>query len=80
MGGKPVPEVQWFKDDSPVSHRMLADGSLYIEKTNITDSGRYTVKVSNAAGQSEETIHLTVLQQSPPKGINIVNSNTIYDA
>ena len=50
---------------------MLADGSLYIEKTSVTDSGSYTVKVSNAAGQSAETINVTVLQPLPPKGINI---------
>ena len=67
VGGKPVPEVQWFKDDNPTVHRVLEDGSLYIEKTNISDSGRYTAKVTNAAGTAEESVHLTVIDPSPPK-------------
>lgn len=75
MTGKPLPEVQWFKDDKPVVHRVLADGSLYIEKTDISDSGKYTVRVTNAAGQSEESMHVTVLQPSPPKGYKFLSIN-----
>ena len=68
MGGKPLPEVQWFKDDNPVVHRVLSDGSLYIEKTSIGDGGKYTARVTNAAGKSEESIHVTVIEPSPPEG------------
>ena len=71
MGGKPQPEVQWFKDDNPVIHRVLPDGSLYIEKTSIKDEGKYTVRVTNTAGQSEQSVHLTILEPSPPEGLNI---------
>ena len=70
VGGKPLPEVQWFKDGNPTVHRVLDDGSLYIEKTEISDGGRYTAIVTNAAGKSEESIHLTVKEPSPPKGKN----------
>ena len=66
VGGKPLPEVQWFKDDNPTVHRMLADGSLYIEKTSVSDAGTYTARVTNAAGKSEESIHVTVVEPSPP--------------
>ena len=61
--------MQWFKDDNPVVHRMLADNSLYIESTSISDDGKYTARVTNAAGKSEESIHVTVLEPSPPQGI-----------
>ena len=70
VGGKPLPEVQWFKDDNPTVHRMLADGSLYIEKTSVSDAGTYTARVTNAAGKSEESIHVTVVEPSPPEGNN----------
>ena len=72
MGGKPKPEVQWFKNDNPVVHRVLADGSLYIEKTELTDSGKYTARVTNQAGQSEATVHITVSQPSPPEGLKFI--------
>ena len=72
MGGKPKPEVQWFKDDNPVVHRVLADGSLYIEKTELTDSGKYTARVTNQAGQSEATVHITASQSSPPEGLKFI--------
>ena len=71
MGGKPLPEVQWFKDDNPVVHRVLPDGSLHMEKTEVTDGGKYTAKVTNSAGKSEESMHVTVLELSPPEGNNL---------
>ena len=77
VGGKPLPEVQWFKDGNPTVHRTLADGSLYIEKTSVSDAGTYTARVTNAAGKSEESIHVTVVEPSPPEGNNWTKSRHI---
>lgn len=71
VGGKPLPEVQWFKDDNPTVHRVLPDGSLYIEKTEVADGGKYTARATNSAGQKEESVHVTVSQPSPPEGSNL---------
>ena len=77
VGGKPIPEVQWFKDGDPVVHRVLADGSLYIEKTEVTDGGKYTARVTNQAGQTEESVHITVSQPAPPEGSKFINYNFV---
>jgi len=69
-GGRPLPEVQWFKDSNPVTHHILSDGSLYISNTCIHDSGSYAVRATNSAGQSEEVIKVEVLQPTPPEGIH----------
>jgi len=71
-GGHPLPEVQWFKDSNPVTHHVLSDGSLYISNTHMHDSGSYTVRVTNSAGQSQEVIKVEVSQPTPPEGIHSI--------
>ena len=55
--GFPIPEVEWIKDESPISvfngdtgFELQGTGSLRIPSVRISDSGRYLCIVSNDAG------------------------------
>ena len=54
------PEVTWMKDEKPVTHPILPDGSLYIINTNIHDQGDYIVTVSSEGNTVSAMLKLTV--------------------
>ncbi|XP_065918141.1 receptor-type tyrosine-protein phosphatase S-like isoform X3 [Dysidea avara] len=54
------PEVTWMKDEKPVTHPILPDGSLYIINTDIHDQGDYTVTVSSEGNTVSAMLKLTV--------------------
>jgi len=66
--GHPPPVVEWFKDNIPVEHSTLSDGSLYIANAQTHDSGNYSVKLTNTSGYCEESIIVEVSQPVPPEG------------
>ena len=74
FGGHPLPVVEWFKDNNPVEHCTLSDGSLYIANAQTHDSGNYTVRLTNSCGQCTEDISVEVSQPIPPEGKNLRGS------
>ena len=59
-------EVRWFKDSLPLNspdYETRCDAhkaSLTIEETFSEDTARYTVRVTNAAGEAESSAYLHV--------------------
>lgn len=69
--GTPAPSVSWSRNDEPLDKErfiQLADGSLFINDTDLQDEGTYTVKAVNSVGSEEANVHLTILKPVPPQG------------
>ncbi len=69
--GTPAPDVTWTHKDQPVDKErfiQLADGSLFINDTDLQDEGTYVVKAVNLAGEAEVAVRVTVLRPVPPEG------------
>ncbi|KAL4218919.1 Hemicentin-1 [Mactra antiquata] len=69
VDGNPVPDIAWFKDDSPISltdyHYFIdEDGSLEIYSAEAADTGSYRCIATNVAGEIEKIVNLFV--QVPP--------------
>ena len=60
----PPPDGQAVQEPHYV---VMADNSLLITKTRLSDEGVYSVRVSNAAGSADETVRVTVLDPQPPE-------------
>lgn len=74
--GTPAPEVTWTKNDEPLDKErfiQLADGSLFINDTDLQDEGTYVVKASNSAGDAEATVRVTVLRPVPPESKEVMS-------
>ncbi|NP_001343716.1 Muscle M-line assembly protein unc-89 [Caenorhabditis elegans] len=70
VGGS-APDVEWFKDDKPVSedgnHEMKKNPetgvfTLVVKQAATTDAGKYTAKASNPAGTAESSAEAEVTQ------------------
>jgi len=59
--GFPFPEIQWYKEDEPVQHPVLSDGSLYILYTTLADGGCYTVQATNSENSVVKKVTVKVL-------------------
>ncbi|KAG8436526.1 hypothetical protein GDO86_007581 [Hymenochirus boettgeri] len=64
----PLAKTTWYKDGQPVdadNHQAVIDeNKLYIEKAQLSDTGRYTCLASNIAGEDELDFDITI--QVPP--------------
>ena len=62
--GRPVPEVQWFKDKSDQPLQKSSGSILYQIKTaSKEDSGRYTCVATNQAGKDVRSIQYIILRK-----------------
>ena len=70
--GRPLPEIQWLKNQKPLiaspphiqietTEEDVIKTILRIENTQSDDDGTYTLRVKNRAGQKESTSKLNVL-------------------
>uniref|UniRef100_A0A3B3BIE7 Hemicentin 1 n=1 Tax=Oryzias melastigma TaxID=30732 RepID=A0A3B3BIE7_ORYME len=64
--GTPVPTISWLRDDVPVlpEHNMVLlnlNTTLQISLAQVNDSGHYTCKVYNSAGEASRHFNLKVL-------------------
>ncbi len=74
--GKPMPQVTWYREGSQIisspDFEVIAEGdthSLYIPEVFYEDSGKFSVKAENQAGQTTCTAELIVEgTQAPPGG------------
>ncbi|XP_036834633.1 hemicentin-1 isoform X2 [Oncorhynchus mykiss] len=68
--GTPLPSITWLKDGRPVDtaqeHLKLesAGRTLHITEARLEDAGRYTCVATNAAGETQQHIRLSV--HEPP--------------
>eukprot|EP00079_Xenopus_tropicalis_P024320 XP_012816895.1 PREDICTED: hemicentin-1 [Xenopus tropicalis] len=64
----PLAKITWYKDGQPLepdSHLAIVSGNtLYVEKAQVSDTGRYTCLASNIAGEDELDFDVTI--QVPP--------------
>ena len=67
VSGSPQPESDWYKDDDPVeesSRVKITEGADYtaleISDVRPEDGGVYTCAISNAGGEDECDIKLTI--------------------
>ncbi|CAJ0942326.1 unnamed protein product [Ranitomeya imitator] len=76
--GDPTPEVEWFKDNIPISvssHIRVSRSkhvyTLEIQQATQRDSGKYTIKAKNYHGQCSATASLNVLHliEEPSKQV-----------
>ena len=61
--GNPTPKVQWFKDGKEITANKKTDKDIHsitIVAVNENDSGDYTVKAANSAGNAESGCTLLV--------------------
>eukprot|EP00064_Thunnus_orientalis_P001214 superscaffoldBa00000081_g1216 len=69
--GKPVPSVTWEKVDVDLRIRGMINTtssvtSITVERATRDDSGKYTVKLQNAAGSASLTVSVRVLDSPGP--------------
>ena len=65
-------EISWKKDGKPVTHPVLADGSLYIANTKLSDQGDYTVTATGTDNTTSENVQLKAVDPIMPTSENIV--------
>ena len=61
-------QISWTKDEQPVKHPALPDGSLYISNTSSSDKGEYTVIVKDNESTVAENLQITVFDPQLPPG------------
>ncbi|CAG0890532.1 unnamed protein product [Cyprideis torosa] len=71
ISGSPLPAIQWFREGALIPQsrdfQMLQEGNnavLLIKSTYPEDSGRFTCRATNPAGQAEVSARLTVNRSS----------------
>ncbi|CAH2311914.1 hemicentin-1 isoform X2 [Pelobates cultripes] len=70
MSGIPPPTITWYKDGHPITQNhspVIMSGGMVLRfsHASISDAGRYTCIVSNAAGEDKKIFDLDILV--PPK-------------
>ena len=68
--GIPIPKITWYKDDTQIrrntSHLHLVDNGwkLRVRHARVADTGRYSCRAKNIAGETEKYYDLNVLGES----------------
>ncbi|XP_077997324.1 muscle M-line assembly protein unc-89-like [Glandiceps talaboti] len=92
--GSPAPKVTWFMNNEPIEDspdfRLISKDdvhTLFIAEIFPDDTGKYTCRASNTAGQSESSAKLTVKEPGPstdppvfiqkPKSVNVDEGNSV---
>ncbi|CAB1330965.1 unnamed protein product [Coregonus sp. 'balchen'] len=85
--GNPRPDIVWLKDDRPLTEREVGEGrqkkwTLSLRNLTPENSGRYTCRVSNRAGEINATYKVEVIQRTNSKpiltGTHPVNTTVDY--
>lgn len=66
--GNPRPEIEWLKDDRLLTEQEVGEGrqkkwTLSLRNLGPEQSGRYTCKVSNRAGEINATYKVEVIRK-----------------
>ncbi|KAL0969055.1 hypothetical protein UPYG_G00222120 [Umbra pygmaea] len=85
--GNPRPDIVWLKDDRALTEREVGEGrqkkwTLSLRNLLPENSGRYTCRVSNQAGEINATYKVEVIQRTNSKpvltGTHPVNTTVDY--
>ncbi|XP_062326193.1 fibroblast growth factor receptor-like 1 [Osmerus eperlanus] len=85
--GNPRPDIVWLKDERPLTEREVGEGrqkkwTLSLRNLTPENSGRYTCRVSNRAGEINATYKVEVIQRTNSKpiltGTHPVNTTVDY--
>ena len=79
--GTPAPTVSWTRNGEPLDKEhfiQLAEGSLFINDTDLQDEVLFVVKAVNSAGEAMETVQMTVLRSVPPESKDAINTILCY--
>lgn len=68
--GNPRPDIVWLKDDRPLTEQEVGEGrqkkwTLSLRNLSPEQSGRYTCRVSNRAGEINATYKVEVIREYP---------------
>ncbi|XP_028412705.1 hemicentin-1-like isoform X2 [Dendronephthya gigantea] len=80
--GRPVPKVQWFKDNSDSPLKESSGSILYqIKSASNEDSGKYTCLATNRAGKAKRTIEYIIYRRPYVREFfhNTALDGTIYE-
>lgn len=71
--GNPRPEIVWLKDDRLLTEREVGQGrqkrwTLTLRSLTPEQSGKYTCRVSNQAGEINATYYIEVIREYPVCG------------
>lgn len=66
--GNPRPDLVWLKDDRPLTEREVGEGrqkkwTLSLRNLTPENSGRYTCRISNQAGEINATYKVEVIRK-----------------
>ncbi|KAM9571249.1 fibroblast growth factor receptor-like 1 isoform 1-T1 [Salvelinus alpinus] len=85
--GNPRPDLVWLKDDRPLTEREVGEGrqkkwTLSLRNLTPENSGRYTCRISNQAGEINATYKVEVIRRTNSKpiltGTHPVNTTVDY--
>ena len=73
--GNPRPEIVWLKDDRPLTDQEVGEGrqkkwTLSLRNLTPENSGRYTCRVSNRAGEINATYKVEVIREYPTERLS----------
>jgi hypothetical protein len=66
--------IQWFLDDEPITG--ATSSYHYFDSTSTSESGTYSVVVTNADGSDTSSVEVSVLAQTDPPVITSITSNS----
>ncbi|KAM3915384.1 hemicentin-1 [Leptodactylus fuscus] len=87
--GIPHPTITWYKDEETIlssSHTIFIENGKYLQisEAKTTDSGKFTCRATNIAGNSEKTYVLDIYvpatidgDLSGPQGIKVIAGKTL---
>ena len=85
--GKPEPDIIWSKNDKPVvTNKRITPSKknncyeLEILSCETIDSGQYSIKASNAAGESQTQAVARILGSSPLHAWGTYFSSGVFNA
>lgn len=77
--GNPRPDIVWLKDDRPLTEQEVGEGrqkkwTLSLRNLTPEQSGRYTCRVSNRAGEINATYKVDVVREYPTERLSCTHT------
>uniref|UniRef100_A0A8C6LDJ9 Titin n=1 Tax=Nothobranchius furzeri TaxID=105023 RepID=A0A8C6LDJ9_NOTFU len=79
--GRPMPEIKWTKDEGNLSEKAVVEKAmnftqLSIDSCDRSDSGKYSLNLTNSSGSVSEFVSVKVLDTpGPPQSLVVKNIN-----
>ena len=81
--GNPQPEIAWLKDDRLLTEQEVGEGrqkkwTLSLRNLTPEQSGRYTCKVFNRAGEINATYKVEVIREYPAETLSCMLVHDVF--